>query len=64
MRSRIAGSVTVSRTRPPPTFSTSSERAPVVAEEAAERLRQFAQLGQPLLQIAFANPHLDRSCRG
>ena len=56
----IAGSVTVSRTSPPPTFSTSSERAPVVPRKPAERLRQLPQLGQPLLQIAFANAHLDR----
>ena len=30
------------------------------AEETAERLRQFSQLRQPLLQVAFANAHLDR----
>ena len=53
----MAGSVTVSRTSPPPAFSISSERAPVRAEKAAERLRQFAELGQCLLQI------VPRGCR-
>src|SRR5262249_30829713 len=30
------------------------------ADESAERLRQFPELGQPLLQIALANDRLDR----
>ena len=44
MRSTIAGSVGVSRIRPPPASTTSTDALAGGAEQAAERLRQLAQL--------------------
>ena len=62
-RSMIAGSVQVRRTRPPPTLLISTRALAGGAEQPAERLRQFPQLGQALLQIAVANADFDAARR-
>ena len=47
------------RIRPPPASATSTRALSGRAEQAAERLRQFAQLGQRLLIVGLANADLD-----
>ena len=64
MRSTIAGSVSVSRIRPPPAFCDIDRALAGGAQDAAERLRQLAQLGERLLQIGLADAAPRPSCRG
>ena len=56
----MAACGTVRRISPPPASADFEAALPAGAEQAAERLRQFAQLGQRRLQIGVLDADLDR----